>query len=128
VSEFITKSVKKICNLLQKVSKKYVIYYKKCQKYYSCIAYSAFLIKTLFARLYVKVGILLTCGKDLHGRIISLRGELYAHRTSLIPPPLFIEVSMPGQERERSCICVLRVSMLPLYWILELGRQCGIYF
>jgi hypothetical protein len=32
-------------------------------------------------------------GKHLHDRIISLRGEVWAHKTSLTPP-LFIEVSV----------------------------------
>jgi hypothetical protein len=50
-----------------------------------------FFITTLFARSYVRVGILLTFGKDLHGRIISLRREAWDHKTSLTPP-LFIEV------------------------------------
>ena len=34
-------------------------------------------------------------------------------RTSLTPQ-LFIEVLVPNQESERSCICVLGVSILPL--------------
>jgi hypothetical protein len=45
---------------------------------------------TLFARLYVRVGILLTCRMYLHDRIISLRGEVSAHKTSLTLS-LFIE-------------------------------------
>jgi len=42
-----------------------------------CVAFTiiAFYIITLFALLYVRVGILLKCGKYLHDRIISLRGE-----------------------------------------------------
>ena len=62
----------------------------------------AFFMITLFARIYVRVGILLTCGKHLpmHDRIISLTGEACAHKTSLAPP-LFIEVSVPIQENER---------------------------
>ena len=36
----------------------------------------AFFIMTLFARLYVRVGILLKCGKHLHYHIISLREEV----------------------------------------------------
>ena len=36
----------------------------------------AFFIITLFVRLYVKVDILLTCGKYLHVHIISPRGEV----------------------------------------------------
>jgi hypothetical protein len=43
-------------------------------------------------------------GKHLHDRIISLRGEVWAHKTSLTPP-LFVEVS------------VLKVSVLIVYLI-----------
>jgi len=45
--------------------------------------------------------------------IMSLRVDVRAHKASLTPP-LFIEVSVPSQESERSCICVLVVSILPL--------------
>ena len=39
---------------------------------------------TLFGRLYVRVDILLTCGKHLHKRTISPRGRgAWAHKTSL---------------------------------------------
>jgi len=30
----------------------------------------------------------------------SLRGEAWTQTTSLIPPPIFIEVSVPSQESE----------------------------
>ena len=49
----------------------------------------AFFIITLFARLYVKVDILLTCV------IFSSRGEVWAHKTSLTLP-LIIEVPVQG--------------------------------
>ena len=55
--------------------------------------------------LYVRVGDLLTCGEHWHDDIISLRGENYAHQTS-ITPPLFIEVSVPNKESDSSFICV----------------------
>ena len=45
--------------------------------------------------LYVRVDILLTCGKHVHDCIMSLRFE--AHITSLTPP-LFIEVAVPHME------------------------------
>ena len=77
----------------------------------------AFFIMTLFARLYVRVDILLTCGKHVHDGIISLRGEVWAHTTSLIQP-LLIEVPVPSQEHEPSCICVLVISILLLFTIL----------
>ena len=47
----------------------------------------------------------------------SLRVEVWAHKTSL-SPPLFIEVSVPRQKCELSCICLLGVSPLPLSTIL----------
>jgi hypothetical protein len=40
-----------------------------------------------------------------------LREEVWAHKTSLIPSH-FIEVSVPSQESEWSCICVFWVSIL----------------
>ena len=46
------------------------------------------------------VGILLTRGKPLHDCIISLKGEVKAHKISLISP-LVIEVPVPSQESER---------------------------
>ena len=54
--------------------------------------------------------ILLTYGKHLLYRIILLKGEFQAHKTSLPPPPpppLFIEVTVPDQNSERWCICML---------------------
>ena len=49
--------------------------------------------------------------KHLNDHIISLRGEVCAHKTSLTPP-LLIEVPVPSQEGERSCICA---SILPMF-------------
>ena len=65
----------------------------------------------------MRIGILLIFGKHLHGRIISLRGVARAHVTCLTPE-LSIEVSVPRQECEQSCICVRVVSILPLNPIL----------
>jgi len=50
----------------------------------------------------------------------------------IIRNSLFTEVPVPNQKSERSCICVLVISNLPLFlrcfdWILELFRQCGIF-
>ena len=53
----------------------------------------------MFSSLYVSVGILITCGKHLHDYIISLRGQVWAQKTSLTPP-LLIEVPVPRQESE----------------------------
>jgi hypothetical protein len=50
------------------------------------------------------------CVKHLYDHIISLRGEVRAHKTSQTTPPLFIiEVPVSTQETDRSCICVLGV-------------------
>jgi hypothetical protein len=87
---------------------KYIIY--NVQDY--CVLY-----KTLLARLYMRLGILLTCRKHLHDCIISVRVDVWAHNISLTPP-LFIEVPIPSQKSARSCICVLRVSILSLFKIL----------
>ena len=40
---------------------------------------------------------------------------VWAHTTRLTPPP-FIKVSVPSQESERSCICMLGVSILSLFF------------
>ena len=54
----------------------------------------------------------LTRGKQLqHDRIISLRVEVWSHQSSLTLPFL-IEVPVPSQESERSCICMLTVSII----------------
>ena len=59
-------------------------------------------------------------------KMIMRRGEIWVHKTSL-NPQFFIEVPVPSQESERSCICVLGVSNLLLLTIMELFRQCGIF-
>ena len=62
-----------------------------------CIMFKiiAFSIIKLFAQLYVTVGILVTCAND---SIISLRGEVWAHKTSLVLTlPLVTEVPVPSQ-------------------------------
>jgi hypothetical protein len=41
----------------------------------------------------------------------------WAHKTSLIPPPYF-KVLVPSQESERSCICMLRLSISSLSTVL----------
>ena len=69
---------------------------------------SNLIFQNVFGRTNID-GILLTCRRHLHDRIISLLGEVWTHETSLTPP-LFIDVSIPSQESERSCICVLGVS------------------
>ena len=69
---------------------------------------SNLIFQNVFGRTNID-GILLTCRRHLHDLIISLLGEVWTHETSLTPP-LFIDVSIPSQESERSCICVLGVS------------------
>jgi hypothetical protein len=49
----------------------------------------AFFMITQFAKLYVRVGILLTCGKQLHDGIISLRREDWVNKTRLISPTFY---------------------------------------
>ena len=71
----------------------------------------AFFMRTPFAQVYTRGDILFKCKKYLqHDRIIPLRGEVWDHQASL-PPPLFIEVPVPSPESERSCICVVGVSI-----------------
>jgi hypothetical protein len=60
-----------------------------------------FLKRMLFALLYVRVRILFTCGKHLNNLLISLREEVWAHKTNLAHP-LLIEVPEPSQKSERS--------------------------
>ena len=60
----------------------------------------------LFDWLYVSAGILMTFGENLHGRIISLREEISAHKARL-RPPIFIEGTVISEESERSCISML---------------------
>jgi hypothetical protein len=69
--------------------------------------------------LYVRIDLLLTCRKHLHNHITSLRGGVWAHKASLTLP-LFIEVPVPNQESERSCIWVLGVLIFPLSTIFQL--------
>jgi hypothetical protein len=52
--------------------------------------------------------------KTLHDHIISLIGYVWAHKTSLTPPP-FIKVSVSYQESELSCICVLGVHIVLVF-------------
>ena len=75
-----------------------------------CIMFKiiAFFILMLFTPLYVSGDISLTLGKHLHDHIISLRVEFWTHQVNLFLP-LFIEVPVPSQESEWSCICVLGV-------------------
>jgi hypothetical protein len=56
---------------------------------------------------------------------VSLRMNTYLFIKTSITPSLFIEVLVPSQESEWSCICMLGVSI----WHLSIGvRQCGTLF
>jgi hypothetical protein len=46
--------------------------------------------------------------------LLALRRELRVNSTSLTLP-LFIEVLIPSEENEQLCICVLEISILPLF-------------
>ena len=67
--------------------------------------------------------------KNLHDRIYSLRGEVKVHKTSLTPP-LFIEVHVPSQGREPSCIWVLGVSIssFSTIFLLDFGPALTVLF
>ena len=56
---------------------------------------------------------LLTFGKHLYDRIISLKGEVSTHENSLIPP-LSTEVFLPIRESEWSCICGRGIHVVSL--------------
>ena len=68
---------------------------------------------------YIEILNSITCGKHLHDPIISLRGEVWAHKTTLVCS-LFIEVPVLSQESERSCICGFWLFLRFFYWTLEL--------
>ena len=81
----------------------------------------AFFVIPLFARLYVRVGILLTRGNHLHDRIISLRGEVLAHYPKLTSHFL---VKYMYQARKGSGQIFLQFW----YLMLELFGQCFVFF
>ena len=57
---------------------------------------------------------------------IQTISNIWIHRTSLTPP-LSIEVPVPCQESEWSCICVLEVSVVPLSTIFNRSLvQCAL--
>lgn len=60
----------------------------------------------LLIHLYLRIGILLACGKRLNDHTISLRWEGWTHKTGLLPQ-LFNEVPKPNHENDRSFIYVL---------------------
>ena len=74
----------------------------------------------LFARLYVHFTYI--CRK-----YISLRGQVWAHKTNLTLSP-FIEVSVPSQHIKSSCICVSLVYILLLSTIFLLDFEAVFHF
>jgi len=72
--------------------------------------------------MYVRVGILLTRGKYLHDRIISIKWNVCDHKTSLTPSLFFIEVLVAILESEWSCLWMLEVSisLLSMVALLDL--------
>jgi hypothetical protein len=56
-----------------------------------------------------------------------LQSEDYKYFTSLTPPR-FTEVYVPSHESERSCICTLGISILPLFTILNLLSTSNVIF
>jgi len=77
-----------------------------------------FFITTLLTQIhvYVRVYITLTCRKHFLGHNILLRKEIWASKPSCTLP-LFLEVLVPSEESERSCICVLEVSTVLCYML-----------
>jgi len=66
----------------------------------------AFFITMLFAQFYMRVGILHTSINTYK----TTSGEVWSHKTNLTSP-LFSEALVPSQESDRSCICMLGVSL-----------------
>jgi hypothetical protein len=67
----------------------------------------------------MRVGILLTCGKRLHDRIISLRREDISHKDSLTPS-LFIGVTYQAKKVSGQCICITCIGLTSVTRFLEL--------
>lgn len=81
----------------------------------------------------VRVGIILRCGKHRYNSTILLRVDDWTHQPILPTPLFFIAVPMSNQKSERSCICELEVSILPLFndfpiefWNRSLFWRCDI--
>ena len=50
--------------------------------------------------------------------------------TTCLTPPMFIEVHVARQESDRSCMCVLLTSIVPLsmMYLLELGTVPKVFY
>jgi hypothetical protein len=60
----------------------------------------------------------------LHDHIISLRGDVWVHKTS-VTPPLFSEVPVSSPESDMSTF--VRYEYQFFYLVLALFQQCGIF-
>ena len=87
-------------------------------------ALSIWFIVTLFARLYVRVGILLACRKHVHDRTISLTGDVWSHKTSLTPNLLL--KCLYQARKTNSHVCVYYEYRF-FCGNLEKFRQCGTF-
>ena len=87
----------------------------------------ALYMMALFVQLYVKIDILLTCGKHLHDSIISLKWEILTH-TTILTSPLFIESPAPSQDSERSCICGRDIEIASFYGFDIRFCQCFSFY
>jgi len=71
------------------------------------------------------------CRKHLHDHIISLRGDVWGHKTGLIRP-LFIEVSIKPGKWTVIYLYVGGINIASFYnssiGFLELLRRCGIFY
>jgi hypothetical protein len=94
---------------------------------------TTFLMTKLLIQLYVRIVILLMCGKLVNVRMLFLRWYRLAHTTSLEAVILYCSVyTSLGQESEQSSLCVsgrdfASVSTI-IYCILELFRQCCMFW
>jgi nitrate reductase NapE component len=49
------------------------------------------------------------------------QSPLHVTNKTSLTPPLYSEVPMPSQESELSCICVLKVTIFPLFTVFLVG-------
>ena len=56
--------------------------------------------------------------------VLKTQKRRFKHKNTSLTPPLFIETTVPSQESERSCICLLVASILPpsTNFVLDFGN------
>ena len=85
----------------------------------------------MFARLYVRVGILLRCRKHFHNRIISLRGKAWFHRNSYTIATFYISACLNYRKWVDVYLCVRWMDFASFYnfsiGFLGVFRQCGTF-